>query len=199
MSDSAIFHFTQGYASIVEGLRTLGYATEHDKNFQDTREKSAHRLSEFILPKQDIEKNISLILEDTFPAQYQDIVISKNNMVFSLCPHDLLPSIYRISMAYIPKKDVLSIGKLSKIASIVARQPILQEQLTHNIAQILYNDLNSEGCAVYVEGFHLCMATRKGYSHDARIITHMFKGSLTETTTKNEFITLVNSPTQNFS
>ena len=38
-----------------------------------------------------------------------------------MCPHHLLPVIYRVSLAYIPSEKVLGISKLSRLARLMAR------------------------------------------------------------------------------
>ena len=87
MSDSAISHFTQGYASIVEGNCVfLGMPQSMIKTFKIPERNLPTGFQNLSSQNKILKKIISLILEDTFPAQYQDIVISKNNMVFSLCP-----------------------------------------------------------------------------------------------------------------
>jgi len=55
------------------------------------------------------------------PAKYTEMVISKHNTAFGVCPHHLLPVVYRISMAYIPTNKVLGLSKLSRLARMIAR------------------------------------------------------------------------------
>ena len=66
------------------------------------------------------ETCVEAMLERTFPARYDEMVISKHNVAFGLCPHHLLPVIFRISVAYIPKTKVLGISKLSRMAQLMA-------------------------------------------------------------------------------
>ena len=85
------------------------------------------------------------LLAKTFPAKYTEMVISKHNTAFGVCPHHLLPVIYRISMAYIPTEKVLGLSKLSRLARLIARGPRLQEDLTHELADILHEQLAEPG------------------------------------------------------
>ncbi len=131
-------------------------------------------------------------MEKTFPAKYTEMVISKHNIAFGMCPHHLLPVLYRISLAYIPTDKVLGISKLSRLATMMARAPVLQEELTHSLAALLYTDLGSEGSAVYVEGLHICMAARGIGAHEARLVTSAVRGVfLDNLATRQEFIRLV--------
>lgn len=120
------------------------------------------------------------------------MVISKHNVAFGVCPHHILPVIYRISLAYIPVKKVLGLSKLSRLARLYARSPMLQEDLTHELCRTLHEDLESEGAAVYIEGLHMCMAARGIGAHEARLVTSAVRGVfLNEPATRNEFIKLV--------
>ena len=125
-------------------------------------------------------------------AKYQEMVISKHNVAFGVCPHHLLPVIYRVSLAYIPTEKVLGISKLSRLAALMAGQPILQEDLTHELARILHEELASDGAGVYIEGLHLCMAARGIRAHEARVVTSAVRGAfLDQAGTRDEFLKLV--------
>jgi GTP cyclohydrolase I len=137
---------------------------------------------------------VEALLSKTFPAKYTEMVISKHNTAFGVCPHHLLPVIYRISLAYIPTEKVLGLSKLTRLARLVARGPRLQEDLTHELADILYEDLQSQGSAVYIEGLHMCMAARGVGAHEARLVTSGVRGVFLELATREEFIKLVIAP-----
>ena len=135
---------------------------------------------------------IQRMLQKCFPARYSEMIISKHNVAFGVCPHHLLPVIYRISVAYIPTSKVLGISKLSRLCKLLSRAPMLQEDLTHETARILHEDLDSAGSGVYVEGLHMCMASRGTVSHEARVVTSAVRGVfLDQPATRDEFINLV--------
>src|SRR5690606_19046721 len=99
---------------------------------------------------------------------------------------------YRVSVAYIPTRKVLGISKLSRLCKIMARAPMLQEDLTHELTQRLHEDLDSEGAAAYVEGRHMCMASRGAIAHETRVVTSSVRGVfLEQQVTRDEFIKLV--------
>jgi GTP cyclohydrolase I len=120
------------------------------------------------------------------------MVISKYNVAFGCCPHHLLPVIYRISLAYLPKTKVLGISKLSRLAKLLSRAPMLQEDLTHELGRLLHENLESDGSAVYIEGLHMCMASRGAGAHETRVVTSAVCGAFMENlATREEFIKLV--------
>ncbi|MBP6836818.1 MAG: GTP cyclohydrolase I [Kofleriaceae bacterium] len=142
-----------------------------------------------------MKTEVAALLAKTFPAKFTEMVISKNNTAFGVCPHHLLPVIYRISMAYIPTRKVLGLSKLSRLARLMARGPRLQEDLTHELSLILHEQLDSQGAAVHVEGLHMCMAARGVGAHEARLVTSAVRGVFLEVATRAEFIKLVTVPT----
>ena len=139
-----------------------------------------------------VDEEIEQMLSRTFPAKYDEMVVSKHNVAFGVCPHHLLPIIYRISVAYIPRAKVLGISKLSRLAHLLARRPVLQEDLTETFARLLHSKLESHGGAAYVEGLHLCMAARGANAHEARVVTSAVHGVFRDQPeTRQEFLDLV--------
>lgn len=194
LDPQALALFTEGYAKILEGIGLLGYDVKDD-NFIDTATRAAKGLHELIHDQEQVQFQVSALLGKTFPAKYTEMVISKHNTAFGVCPHHLLPVIYRISMAYIPTDKVLGLSKLSRLGRLVARGPRLQEDLTHELADILHHQLASQGSAVYIEGLHMCMAARGVGAHEARLVTSGVRGVfLDHLATREEFIKLVVAP-----
>lgn len=191
-SKTALAKFTEGYEKILEGLKELGYQTDADENFAGTAQRSARGLTELVLDRTQVMEEIQEMLQKCFPARYSEMIISKHNVAFGVCPHHLLPVIYRISVAYIPKSKVLGISKLSRMCKLLSRAPMLQEDLTHETARLLHEELDSTGSAVYVEGLHMCMASRGTVSHEARVVTSAVRGVfLDQLATRDEFLNLV--------
>jgi GTP cyclohydrolase IA len=141
-----------------------------------------------------VNQEVEALMAKTFPAKYTEMVISKGNTTFGICPHHLLPVVYRISVAYIPTSKVLGLSKMSRLIRLVSRGPRLQEDLTHELAEIMYSKLESQGSAVYIEGLHMCMAARGVGAHEARLVTSAVRGVFLEMPTREEFIKLVVAP-----
>lgn len=187
----ALALFVEGYQKILAGFEKLGYDVK-DANFIDTAKRAAKGLHELVYDRGEVRKRVDELLSKTFPAKYTEMVISKHNVCFGICPHHLLPVIYRISLAYIPTSKVLGLSKLSRLARLHARAAVLQEDLTHELCRTLHEDLASEGAAVYIEGLHLCMAARGVGAHEARLVTSAVRGVfLEQMATREEFIKLV--------
>ena len=193
LDPEALALFTQGYDKIIQGLARLGYEVS-DPNFRETAKRAAKGFHELVHDQKQVTHAVASLLAKTFPAKYTEMVISKHNTAFGVCPHHLLPVIYRISMAYIPTAKVLGLSKLTRLARLIARGPRLQEDLTHELADILHLQLQSQGSAVYIEGLHMCMAARGVGAHEARLVTSGVRGVFLELATREEFIKLVVAP-----
>ncbi len=193
LDPKALALFTEGYQKILQGINRLGYDVG-DANFAETAARAAKGFHELVHDQNQVKAGVEALLAKTFPAKYSEMVISKGNTAFGVCPHHLLPVIYRISMAYIPTEKVLGLSKLSRLARMIARGPRLQEDLTHELADILHVQLQSQGSAVYIEGLHMCMAARGVGAHEARLVTSGVRGVFLELATREEFIKLVVSP-----
>jgi GTP cyclohydrolase I len=184
--------FQEGFTKLIAGLGELGFPVADDENFRETAKRAAKGFAELNLPVDSVREQIKAMLERTFPAKYDEMVISKHNVSFGVCPHHLLPVIFRISVAYIPRHKVLGISKLSRVCNLLARKPILQEDLTNELSRLLHEDLESQGGAAYVEALHLCMAARGIQAHEARVVTSAVRGVFRDQpATRQEFLDLV--------
>jgi GTP cyclohydrolase IA len=193
LDPKALALFVEGYTKIVEGLGVLGYSVEDD-NFAGTAARAAKGFHELVHDQAQVNDEVEALMAKTFPAKYTEMVISKGNTTFGICPHHLLPVIYRVSIAYIPTSKVLGLSKMSRLVRLISRGPRLQEDLTHELAEILFSKLESQGSAVYIEGLHMCMAARGVGAHEARLVTSAVRGVFLEMPTREEFIKLVVAP-----
>ena len=196
--EAAAIKLEQAYALILDAFDTLGYPVRTDFNFAETAQRAAKAMIEMVRPTDEIKQQIDEMLNRTFPAHYDEMVISKHNISFGMCPHHLLPVIYRVSVAYLPGERVLGISKLSRIVQLLAHRPVLQEDLTQELAALLHERLETRGSAAYVEGLHLCMAARGIEAHEARVVTSAVRGVFRENpATRQEFLDLVTAPPLN--
>jgi GTP cyclohydrolase I len=180
------------YEELLASFERKGYPIKTDDNFAGTPERAARGLDDLVWPLDRINAEIDDILSRTFQAKYDQMVLSKHNVCFGVCPHHLLPVIYRISLAYIPREKVIGISKLTRIAEMLARRPVLQEQLTDDLAELLCRRLETQGSAAFVTGLHLCMAARGVEAHEVRIVTNAVRGCFKDDqSTRTEFLDLV--------
>ncbi|HEX2763098.1 MAG TPA: GTP cyclohydrolase I FolE [Allosphingosinicella sp.] len=91
---------------------------------------------------------------------YDEIVLLKDIPFQSHCEHHLAPIIGRASIAYLPAERVVGISKLARVLHGFARRLQVQERLTAQVADCVWEHLKPQGVAVVIEASHACMSAR---------------------------------------
>ena len=104
-------------------------------------------------------------LEIGFAEDYRDTVLVRDIPLYSVCEHHLIPFVGKAHVGYAPNGRVVGLSKLARLVEGYARRPQLQEQLTAQIADALYENLGSRGSIVVIEAEHLC------YDRETEILT----------------------------
>lgn len=167
-----------------------GINIEVDNNFKETPQRVVRSYKELLSGHIDTEKQISNILSKSFDSKYSGMVVCSNIKTFSMCPHHLLPVSYSVNVGYIPDKKVLGLSKLVRIADILARRLVLQEDYTNDIAEAL-SKLEPQGIIIQMYGNHTCLQNRGVKQFPAIITTSVLKGLFEELEVRNEFMMLI--------
>ena len=91
---------------------------------------------------------------------YDEIVLLRDIPFQSHCEHHLAPIIGKASIAYLPTERVVGISKLARVLHGYARRLQVQERLTAQVADCVWEHLNPQGVAVVIEASHACMTAR---------------------------------------
>lgn len=106
-----------------------------------------------------------------------EMVIVRDIPMYSMCEHHLVPFMGKAHIAYIPSDGkVIGLSKLARIVDTFARRPQLQERLTAQIADFLYEELSPMGVAVVIEAEHLCMTMRGARASGSQTRTSALRG-----------------------
>jgi len=116
-------------------------------------------------------------LRVSFTEYHDELVLVKDIPLYSMCEHHLLPFYGKAHVAYIPKGGrVVGISKLARVAEAYARRPQLQERLTSQIADCIYDTVKPFGVAVVIQAEHMCMTMRGVHKPGALTVTSAVRG-----------------------
>ena len=132
-----------------------------------------------------------------FKEKYSEMVIVRDIDFFSLCEHHLIPFYGKVHVAYIPNGKIVGLSKIPRVVEVFARRLQVQERLTQQIAQTLYEHLNPDGVGVVIEARHLCMIMRGVEKQNSIATTSAMLGVFRENVkTRSEFLTLIDRERQ---
>ncbi len=107
-----------------------------------------------------------------------------------MCEHHLMPFFGKIHIAYIPNEKVVGLSKLARCVETYARRLQLQEQLTNQICEAIYTNLNAKGVMVVCEAEHTCMTCRGVRKMGSKTVTYSVMGEISESK-KAEILALI--------
>ncbi|HVF30560.1 MAG TPA: GTP cyclohydrolase I FolE [Pyrinomonadaceae bacterium] len=146
---------------IAAGVRLMLEGMGEDTS-RDGLVKTPERVADFYVELTegmwvDPKKHIEPLPGDS----HDEMVLVKDISIASVCEHHLAPFVGKCHIAYIPKDGrIIGLSKLARIAEIFARRLQVQERLTQQIAQTLFDYLKPIGVMVVIEAEHTCMTLR---------------------------------------
>jgi len=107
---------------------------------------------------------------------FSNMVILRNIRFYSMCEHHILPFYGTIDVAYIPNGRVIGVSKIVRIVQKYARRLQVQEKMTTEIAEEIYNsEYKPKGVLVVSKAKHMCMIMR-GVKNPSVIVSVVYKG-----------------------
>ena len=125
---------------------------------------------------------------------YDEIVLLKNIPFQSHCEHHMAPIVGTASIAYLPTDRVVGISKLARVLHGFAQRLQVQERLTAQVAQSIWDNLQPQGVAVVIEAQHGCMSGRGVKTHGVSMITSRMLGCFLDSPeSRKEVLSLMNN------
>lgn len=170
-------------------LEAVGENPERE-GLLDTPQRVARMYEEIF---QGCEQDPRDFLKVSFTEYHDELVLVKDIPLYSMCEHHLLPFYGKAHVAYIPKGGrVVGISKLARVADAYARRPQVQERLTSQIADCIYDTVKPFGVAVVIQAEHMCMTMRGVRKPGTLTVTSAVRGLFeTRVQTRNELLSLI--------
>jgi GTP cyclohydrolase IA len=125
--------------------------------------------------QEDPAIHLSRIFEEV--GGYDEVVLLKDIPFQSHCEHHMAPIIGKAAIAYLPRDHVVGISKLARVLHGFARRLQIQERLTAEVAQCIWENLKPHGVAVVIEASHACMTARGVRTPGVGMITSRMMGT----------------------
>ena len=151
--------------------------------------KRAAKAMEYLVSgyNKDINKIVNGAL---FEVDCDDVVVIKNIEFYSLCEHHILPFWGTCSVGYIPNGKVIGLSKIPRIVDMYSRRLQVQERLTKEIANAVYEVTGAKAVLVVMNAKHMCMMIR-GVEKECDTYTKSFVGNISNDQ-KRELLDMIN-------
>jgi len=167
---------------VADAIRTLIRWSGDDparEGLIDTPQRVARAWKEYCAGyADDPAVHLSRIFEEV--GGYDEIVLLKDIPFQSHCEHHMAPIIGKASIAYLPSNWVVGISKLARVLHAYARRLQIQERLTAEVANCIWDNLKPVGVAVVIEASHACMTARGVRTPGVNMVTSRMMGVFRE-------------------
>ncbi|MGQ4808057.1 GTP cyclohydrolase 1 [Candidatus Entotheonellaceae bacterium PAL068K] len=144
-------------AMIKEGVRLILKGLGEDLNREgliDTPDRIARMYEEIFCL---IEFN-----NTTFgnTEQYGGIILVRDVPFYSMCEHHILPFFGTATLGYLPRQTYLGLSKLARAVEFYSHRLQVQERLTLQIANWLWEETVPSGVGIIMKARHMCIEAR---------------------------------------
>ena len=133
-------------------------------------------------------KDILKVFEDG-AENCDQMIIRKDIPLYSHCEHHIAPIFGRCTIAYIPNGKIVGLSKMDRLVDLFARRLQVQERLTNQIADAMFDNLNPIGVGVWISARHMCVESRGVNNQNSETVTIALRGAMREqSATRSEFL-----------
>lgn len=154
----------------------------------DTPQRLRKALKEML---QGYSVNPGEFLSVTFDSAHDEMVVVTDMPFVSLCEHHMLPFSGMVAVGYIPQDKIVGLSKIPRAVQALAQRLQVQERLTGEIADAMFENLKPTGVGVWIKASHTCMSCR-GVKSSGSMVTSAMRGSFKDhAETRAEFLAAV--------
>ena len=125
---------------------------------------------------------------------YDEMIVLRDIEFESHCEHHMAPIIGHAHVGYLPENKVVGISKLARVVEAFARRFQVQEKMTAQIANCIWDVLNPKGVGVVIEATHQCMTTRGIHKSNVSMVTSQMLGTFRkDARTRAEFLQMIDA------
>ena len=123
---------------------------------------------------------------------YNELVLISDIELYSHCEHHMVPFVGKAHVAYIPNGKIVGLSKIARVVDVFAKRLQIQEKLTAQIADTIWDVLKPQGVAVILQCQHFCMCYRGVKKPGSWTTTSKLRGCfLEDDASRLELLTLI--------
>ena len=159
-------------------LEGIGEDAERE-GLVDTPDRIARMYTEIF---SGMEEEAAVPLSKVFRVEDSEMVLEKDIVFYSMCEHHMMPFYGKAHVAYIPDGKVVGLSKLARTVEVLAKRLQVQERLTNQIADAVFEHLSSKGVMVVLEAEHMCMTMRGVKKPGSKTVSIATRGAFADNT-----------------
>lgn len=144
-------------------IKAIGLDPDEDEHLDDTPRRIAEAYQEDLFSgvDEDPTRHLETTFEDYGGTESDGgMVLVDDIEVKSVCAHHFLPIEGVAHVGYIPRDQVVGLSKIARVVDGYARRPQVQERLTNQVADAIFEALNAKAVFVCIIATHGCMSCR---------------------------------------
>ena len=169
-------------------LSSLLIDWKNDPNSADTPRRVAEMyVDELMAGRYEEQPNITAFPNTDSESRYAGMITVRAE-ILSMCSHHHQPVKGVCYIGILPSMKVIGLSKYARLAQWCARRGTLQEELTHQIADVIQKETGTKDLGVYIQAEHGCMTNRGVLAHSSLTQTTELRGQFYNPSVKSEFL-----------
>ncbi|HWH25689.1 MAG TPA: GTP cyclohydrolase I [Pseudolysinimonas sp.] len=179
-------------AAVTELLAAIGEDTARP-GLVDTPRRVAESYADFFsgIGLDPVEPLRNAGVLDAGSGELGELVLLRHVAFRSICEHHMLPFLGVAHLAYVPREQIVGLGRLPKVLTILSARPQLQERLGEQVADAFQEGLDPLGVLVVLEARHDCISARGARQTESSTVTIASRGTLADPTLQAGVLSLI--------